>query len=79
MKKLAVRDRDALLLLNQAGESPLSIGVDLKLQYCIKTIIELNLRALDYEGSNGQTALHLAVIRRDVDILLMILKKKQTS
>ncbi|KAK8481312.1 hypothetical protein V6N11_047298 [Hibiscus sabdariffa] len=76
MKRLAVGDSESLLLVNQAGESPINIALNFKLKCCIKAIISLNQSALEYKGPNDQTTLHLAVMRGDIDVVRIILKEK---
>ncbi|XVF13490.1 hypothetical protein REPUB_Repub08aG0212200 [Reevesia pubescens] len=67
--RLADKDRESLELVNDAGESPLSIAIDLKLAVTAEAIIGLNRSTLEYRGPNGQTPLHCAVIRRDLHIM----------
>ncbi|XP_022732194.1 protein ACCELERATED CELL DEATH 6-like [Durio zibethinus] len=67
--RLADKDRESLVLVNNAGESPLSIAIDLKLAVTAEAIIGLNRSTLEYRGPNGQTPLHCAVIRRDLHIM----------
>ncbi|XP_021287374.1 protein ACCELERATED CELL DEATH 6-like, partial [Herrania umbratica] len=74
---LAQKDSESLLWINDAGESPLSIAIDMRLTDIAQTIIDLNDSTLDYRGNKGQTPLHCAVMRQDFDIMRTIIHKKK--
>ncbi|XVF03991.1 hypothetical protein REPUB_Repub05bG0042000 [Reevesia pubescens] len=76
MKTLAEEDPESLLGINDAGESPLSIAIDMKLTNFAKIIISLNKDTLGYIGNSGQTPLHCAVKRNDFDTMSSILVLK---
>ncbi|KAK6269809.1 hypothetical protein POUND7_006914 [Theobroma cacao] len=73
MNALAEKDPDSLVWINDAGESPLSIAIDMRLTDIAKRIITLNNSTLDYRGNNGQTPLHCAVMRQDFVIMSTII------
>ena len=63
---LARQDLQSLELVNDAGESPLSIAIDLRYVGIADDIIDLNPRTLNFKSLKGRTALHYAVLRRDI-------------
>ncbi|OMP04513.1 hypothetical protein COLO4_09566 [Corchorus olitorius] len=66
VKAIAEKDQDSLVLLNDDGESVLSIAIDLISTDLAAKIINLNTSTLEYRGHDGQTPLHRAVIRQDI-------------
>ncbi|EOY12421.1 Ankyrin repeat family protein, putative [Theobroma cacao] len=70
VKAFAKKDPLSLRWLNDAGESPLSIAIDMRFTKLAATIIDLNKSTLDYRGNDDQTPLHCAVIRQDFGELL---------
>lgn len=58
-------DQESLGLVNNAGESPLFIAIDLRLTLA-NDIIFANPSTLDHTGDSDQTPLHRAVIRRNL-------------
>ncbi|OMP03356.1 hypothetical protein COLO4_10465 [Corchorus olitorius] len=76
VKAFADKDPESLVLLNDDGESPLFIAVDLKLSILAAKIIDLNNSTLDYRGHNRQTLLHCAAIRHELGTMNIILEKK---
>ncbi|KAL4273872.1 hypothetical protein GQ457_13G002580 [Hibiscus cannabinus] len=76
MVALAENDRPSLRGINDVGESPLSIAIDMRLTSYAAKIIRLHPETLDDIGQNGQTPLHVAVKRNDFEIMSLILKFK---
>ncbi|XWS11167.1 hypothetical protein CRYUN_Cryun38cG0060500 [Craigia yunnanensis] len=72
---LARQDLQSLELVNDAGESPLSIAIDLRYVGIADDIIDLNPRTLNFKSLNGRTALHYAVLRRDIGTVRKVLQK----
>ncbi|XVF03995.1 hypothetical protein REPUB_Repub05bG0042200 [Reevesia pubescens] len=77
VKAFADIDPESLVLLNDDGESPLSIAIDLKLTDLAAKIINLNTSTLEYRGHNRQTPLHRAVIMQDLATMNLILEWKE--
>ena len=71
VEAFADKDPESLVLLNDDGESPLSIAIDLKQRTLVTKIIDLNHPTLDYRGHNRQTLLRRAVIRHELGKRLM--------
>ncbi|XVF77640.1 hypothetical protein PTKIN_Ptkin14bG0063200 [Pterospermum kingtungense] len=65
VKALAEDHKESLLVINDAGESPLTIAIDMRFTDLAKRIIDLHEPTLEFIGHNGQTALHHAVLRND--------------
>ncbi|XVF03985.1 hypothetical protein REPUB_Repub05bG0041500 [Reevesia pubescens] len=76
---LSRQDVQSLELVNDAGESPLSIAIDLRYVGIANDIIDLNSRTLLFKSLNGQTALHVAVLRRDIGTMRKVLQKYPSS
>ncbi|XVF77644.1 hypothetical protein PTKIN_Ptkin14bG0063600 [Pterospermum kingtungense] len=76
VKALAEDNKESLLVINDAGESPLTIAIDMRFTDLAKHIIDLHEPTLEFIGHNGQTALHHAVLRNDHDTMDIILSKK---
>ncbi|GMJ10283.1 hypothetical protein like AT4G03500 [Hibiscus trionum] len=76
MVALAENDKPSLRGINDVGESPLSIAIDMRLTSYAAKIIRLHPETLDDIGQNGQTPLHVAVKRNDFEIVSLILKYK---
>ncbi|XVE50535.1 hypothetical protein DITRI_Ditri01bG0170400 [Diplodiscus trichospermus] len=74
---LAGHDKNALLEINDAGESALSIAIDMRFTEIANSIISSNPSTLGLAGPNGRTALHCAVIRQDFDTLTAIWERKK--
>ncbi|XWS11163.1 hypothetical protein CRYUN_Cryun38cG0060100 [Craigia yunnanensis] len=72
---LAQQDLQSLELVNDAGESPLSIAIDLRYVGIADDIIDLNPRTINIKSLNGRTALHYAVLRRDIGTVRKVLQK----
>ncbi|XVF77631.1 hypothetical protein PTKIN_Ptkin14bG0061800 [Pterospermum kingtungense] len=77
VKDLAGVDKESLLLINDAGDSPLSIAIDMMFPEIAKSIIYLNAYTIELVGHNGQTALHYAVLRHDSDTMSAILRSRK--
>ncbi|RVW25478.1 Ankyrin repeat-containing protein [Vitis vinifera] len=61
-------DSDLLVSLNNAGESPLFMAVDVRASEIVKTILpKSNPYSLLHRSSDGQTILHRAILRADLN------------
>ncbi|RVW99548.1 Ankyrin repeat-containing protein [Vitis vinifera] len=61
-------DSDLLVSLNNAGESPLFMAVDVRASEIVKTILpNSNPYSLLHRSSDGQTILHRAILRADLN------------
>ncbi|KAK2639585.1 hypothetical protein Ddye_027380 [Dipteronia dyeriana] len=63
--------------VNKAGQSPLSIAIDANSTNIARWIIRNRPDSLNYEGSNNMTLLHIAVMRRNIDVTREILNAKK--
>ncbi|XVF77593.1 hypothetical protein PTKIN_Ptkin14bG0057900 [Pterospermum kingtungense] len=63
VEALAVEDTTSLLQINDAGESPLSIAINMKSTNIAMKTIQRNNSTTELIGHNGRSALHYTVIR----------------
>ncbi|GMJ10280.1 hypothetical protein like AT4G03500 [Hibiscus trionum] len=63
-------DQEALGMVNNAGQSPLVIAIDLGFSPLADSIIFANPSTLDHRGDNNQTPLHRAVLNRDIAVTM---------
>ncbi|KAL5804235.1 hypothetical protein ACOSQ3_031035 [Xanthoceras sorbifolium] len=77
VEELSAVDPEPILSVNTDGQSPLSIAIDKKMTNIACWIIRKNPISLNYEESNNQlTLLHSAVIRKNFDVMMEILRAK---
>ncbi|RVW67601.1 putative ankyrin repeat protein [Vitis vinifera] len=66
---------DLLASINEAGESLLSMAIDVKRSHIVEEILEAEPSSLLHRGPNDQTPLHRAILRDDLDTTTVILQK----
>ncbi|XP_034681045.1 ankyrin-1-like [Vitis riparia] len=65
---MEAKDSDLFVSLNNAGESPLLMAVDTRASEIVKTILPNSKpSSLLHRSSNGQTILHRAILRADLN------------
>ncbi|XP_034680920.1 protein ACCELERATED CELL DEATH 6-like [Vitis riparia] len=76
VKEVKANHSDLLASINEAGESPLSMAIDVNRSPIVEEILKAGPSSLLHRGPNGQTPLHRAILRDDLDTTTVILQER---